>query len=338
MRTIALLCMLASGLATVAIADELPTVVFKKRPAVGLGREKGVCRRDPSDVIRLGDTYYVWYSKVRKEPGVYRYPSGYSATVWYATSPDGIRWTERGEALGKGRKGEWDEEGVYTPGILVAGGKYYLGYDGADRPWSEASRAMEGLAVADSPDGPWRKLRQNPINRPTPAKYSVKDPKNFDSFRVCDVCLLIRGGKYWWYYKGRGKGRTPGQTMLGVAIAEKPSGPYVKHEANPLVRGGHEVLVWPHERGVAALIGTIGPPDIRNTIQYAPDGIHFRPVARVVNPPVAPGGYRPDAFTGAENAKPISWGIAMDSHRGEWYLVRFECDLGELDLSATDKR
>jgi len=316
-----------------AVQAELPRVAFEYRPLEGLGPEKDVCRRDPSDVISVGGTYFVWYSKVRKEPGVYQYPSGYSATVWYATSPDGIEWTERGEALGKGGRGTWDEEGVYTPGILVANGKYYLAYDGADKPWTEHSPACEGLAVSDSPHGPWQRLAQNPINVPTSAKYAVTDPRNFDSFRVCDVCLMIRHGKYWWYYKGRGKDRTPGQTMLGVMFAETPGGPYTKHEGNPVVHGGHEVLVWPHRAGVAALIGSVGPEGIRNTIQYAPDGLNFHAVANIVNGPLAPGGYRPDAFTGAADAEPMSWGISMSRSGGEWHLVRFECDLSRLDLT-----
>ena len=302
----------------------LPTIVFHYSEAKGLGTERGVCRRDPSDVIKVGDTYYVWYSKVRNQSGVYRYPSGYSATVWYATSKDGHTWAERGESLGKGGKGTWDEEGVYTPGILVAGGKYYLGYDGADRPWTDCSPATEGMAVADTPDGPWKKLAGNPLNVPT------KDPARFDSFRVCDVCLLIRGGKIWWFYKGRGIEKTPAQTQQGVAIAEKPEGPYRKHEANPLVRGGHEVLAWPHHRGIALLVGVVGPPGIRNTIHYAADGLHFRAVANVENPPQAPGGYRPDAFTGANDAEPMRWGISMATYRGDPYLVRFDCDLSGL--------
>ena len=317
---------------TAAQAAALPTITFRYSEAGGLGAEKGVCRRDPSDVIKVGDTCYVWYSKVRNQPGVYPYPSGYSATVWYATSRDGHAWTERGEALGKGGQGAWDEEGVYTPGILVAKGKYYLGYDGADRPWSERSPAKEGLAVSDSPDGPWKKLPGNPVNVP------VKAPNQFDSFRVCDVCLLIRGGKYWWYYKGRGAGKSPRQTKQGVAIADKPEGPYIRYEGNPVVSGGHEVLAWPHHGGVATLIGGVGPAGIRNTIQYAPDGLHFRAVAKIKNPPIAPGGYRPDAFSDAKNARPMSWGISMGTAHDDPYLVRFDCDLTNIKVAPSNSK
>jgi len=304
-------------------------VVFRYSPAHGLGPEKGVCRRDPSDIIRVGDRYYVWYSKVRRGPGVYRYPSGYFATVWYATSPDGHTWTERGQALGKGGPGAWDEAGVYTPNILVAGDKYYLTYDGAAKDHSEASPCSEGLAVADSPDGPWQRLPGNPVNRPT------ADPARFDSFRVCDACLIVRDGRYWWYYKGRGRDRTGAETMMGLAIADRPAGPYVKHEVNPLIRSGHEVLVWPHGRGVAALVTACGPE--KDTLQYAPDGIRFEVKVRVKDPPKAAGGYRPDAFTGAADARRLRWGISMVARRPDPYLVRFDCQWLDEDPPAAPR-
>src|SRR5210317_2050409 len=67
-------------------------------PAKGIGVEEGVMRRDPSDIIKVGDLYYVWYSKGKIGPG-------YDATVWFATSPDGRVWTEQGMALPKGKPG-----------------------------------------------------------------------------------------------------------------------------------------------------------------------------------------------------------------------------------------
>jgi len=52
--------------------------------------ERGVTRRDPSPVIKVGDLFYVWYSRTTDSP------DGFTASVWYATSPDGRTWTERG--------------------------------------------------------------------------------------------------------------------------------------------------------------------------------------------------------------------------------------------------
>ena len=86
--------------------------------SVAIDREPGVRRRDPSDVIKVGDTYYVWYSKVTNGPGVFQYRSGYSADVWHATSPDCHQWTEQGESIHKGGNGAWYEHGVFTPNVL----------------------------------------------------------------------------------------------------------------------------------------------------------------------------------------------------------------------------
>ena len=109
-----LTCLIATvAMAAGAYADEPGgkhlTVTYSE--AKGIGEEKGVMRRDPSDIIRVGDLYYVWYSKGAVS-------SGYDATVWYATSPDGRRWTEQGEALAKGAAGSWDEEACLPPTFL----------------------------------------------------------------------------------------------------------------------------------------------------------------------------------------------------------------------------
>jgi len=38
-------------------------ITVKDTKLGGIGTEEGVMRRDPSDVIKVGDTFYVWYSK-----------------------------------------------------------------------------------------------------------------------------------------------------------------------------------------------------------------------------------------------------------------------------------
>ncbi len=301
---------------------ELKSPTFRFEPAAGLGPESGVCRRDPSDVIKVGETCYLWYTKVRNTPDGQPYPSGYGATVWYATSMDGKQWTERGQAVGKGGAGSWDEHGVFTPNILVADGRYYLFYTAVPKPFigkgPNTTRTAIGLAASDSPEGPWARLESNPVLRPS------DDPAEFDSLRVDDSCLIVRDGKYWLYYKGRQWDRTWRETKMGVALADQPTGPYIKHAANPVVDSGHEVLVWPHRGGVAGLISPTGPQ--ARTIQYAPDGIHFRAVGRFEEVPYAPGAYRPDAFDDPRHGCGIRWGISM-MYGPDPYLTRYECDM-----------
>lgn len=266
----------------------------------GIGLEHGVMRRDPSDIIKVNDLYYVWYSKGPISPG-------YDATVWYATSTDGKTWSEKGIALSKGKPGTWEGESVFTPNILVAEGKYWLFYTGVSRkfkqPYNPDSKI--GIAVSNSPDGPWKRLPTNP------ALTNSDNPEDFDSHLVDDACLIVKDGRYWFYYKGRQLGKSPSETKMGVAIAEYPQGPYIKHEANPVIPGNHEVFVWPQGKGVAAMIGTTGPDDITNTIQYAEDGIHFSKTHDVANSPTAAGAYRPEAFTQSGKGQLPEWGVKI---------------------------
>jgi len=111
-----------------ATAEGSELVTFERRELSGIGAEHKVMRRDPSDVIKVGDLYYVWYSKGPISPG-------YDATVWYATSKDGVEWVEKGEAVAKGEAGSWEGASVFTPNILAADGKYYLFYTGTSREY-----------------------------------------------------------------------------------------------------------------------------------------------------------------------------------------------------------
>jgi hypothetical protein len=229
-----------------------------------------------------------------------------------------------------GTKGAFDEHAVFTPTILVAGSAYYLFYTAVPEPFTNdgggpnGTKTAIGIATADSPNGPWRR-RPDPVLRPS------SDPEWFDSMRVDDACLIVRGGEYWMYYKGRQMDRTPRETKMGLAIAPTPTGPYIKHSGNPVLDSGHEVCVWPHGKGVGCMICNVGPQG--NTLQYSPDGIHFHKVIDAV-PPQAPGPFRTDAFL--DGAGPgVTWGIAMQQHPQWPYLVRFDCDLRHDETAET---
>ncbi len=300
---------------------EFPTVTVTHSALEGIGAEPGVMRRDPSDVIKVGDLYYVWYSKGKISPG-------YDATVWYATSKDGHVWAEQGRALGKGEPGSWEGASVFTPNILVAEGRYWLFYTGTSRKFGKGFNpdSKIGVAVADSPDGPWTRLDSNPV------LTNSDNREDFDSHLVDDACLIVRDGKFWLYYKGRQLGKGPGQTQMGLAVADQPQGPYVKHPSNPVIPGNHEVLVWPQGPGVAAMIGTTGPKAITNSILYAEDGLQFSKTHKVIDGPWAGGTYRPEAFTDSGKGEIPEWGVEIGRNKGRRgglpFIQRFDVQAG----------
>lgn len=304
--------------------EKMETVSFSYSEVTGIGKDSVFNRRDPSDVIQVGNKYYVYYTRMNSP-----IRSGYWGTIWYATSEDeGDSWQEQGMALGLGSEGEFDSHSVFTPNILAHSGKYYLYYTAVQPTPGNADKAFEnnstndftaiGLAVADSPDGPFERIANNPI-----LEVSA-DTTAFDSYRVDDASLLIKEGKIWMYYKGRcyidGK-QGPSRTKMGVAMAEHPAGRYQKHEG-PILDNSHEVLIWLKDGGVASLAS------ISSSINLASDGINFSPLQQnLSNIPTAPGLYRPHLEDGQPTHEIPGWGISMKQSKGEAYLLRYEISI-----------
>jgi beta-xylosidase len=288
---------------------------FTYSPALAF--EEGVTRRDPSPVIFADGCYHVWYSKnVEGNPFPH---DGWSASIWHATSLDGVEWEEEAEALPRGGQNAFDELGVFTPTILIADNRYYLYYTAMPRGWLEGrdtTKGAIGVATSPSPFGPWERCGSEPILR------CSDDPQAFDSLRVDDSCIIARNGEYRMYYKGRQWDGPPTETKMGLATAKDPAGPWTKYEENPVLDSGHEVCVWPHGKGIGCLVCDVGPQG--NTLQYSEDGVVFRKISDTV-PPGAPGPFRADGFVHGEGPG-MTWGISMVHHH--WpYLVRFDCDL-----------
>ena len=305
-----------------------------------LAYENGVIRRDPSAVHKIGDLYYVWYTKGEGEtagfgsgdPRKKVFPWDLTE-VWYASSKDGWDWREEGLAVGRGAPGAYDDRAVFTPEIFLHGGKYYLVYQTVKAPYVVRVKNTIGMAIADSPDGPWRKLPA-PILKPAENgqwlgdednRFKVMAKGDFDSHKVHDPCLMHYRGKFYLYYKGEqmGEQMTFGgrEIKWGVAIADQPEGPYRKSEYNPITNSGHEVCVWPYRGGIAALLTTDGPE--KNTIQYASDGLNFEIVAVLKGAPEALGLYRcEDPDKGPLEG--IRWGLCHVYRDGWQYIRRFE--------------
>jgi len=320
--------------------------IRKSDLAGDLGFEEGVHRRDPSAVIQVDGLYYVWYSKSvgpsvgfgSGDPAKKVFPWDLTE-VWYATSPDGYEWKEQGLAVGRGPAGAFDDRSVFTVEILAHEGKYYLVYQVVKAPYVVRVKNTIGMAIADSPRGPWKKL-SHPILEPSDDgewlgeednRFRVTKKGSFDSHKVHDPCLMFYKGQFWLYYKGEimGEEITFGgrEIAWGVAIADKPEGPYIKSEYNPVTNSGHEVAVWPYRGGIAALLTTDGPE--KNTIQYAPDGINFEIEAVIKTPPEALGLFRtPDHDKGPLEG--LRWGLCHSFGPDRWaYIQRFDVDEGQ---------
>ena len=298
---------------------ELMPVTYSFTELQGLGMEKGITRRDPSDIILVNGTYYVYYTKVMGKA------SGYWGDIWYATSTNGLLWKEKDQILGVGKVGDFDAQAVFTPNIMMAEGNYYLFYTGVKPTPGRTDGLFEnnsttditaiGLATADNPNGPFIRERDNPVLEVS------ESPEKFDSYRVDDAALLFRDGNYRLYYKGRSKNdgiEGPVHTQMGVAISKTPEGPYIKY-ISPLLDKSHEVLIWKHGEGIAALAS------ISSTLEYSKTGLNFtsdKKRIKVVNRPFAPGAYRPD-LTGNKSDK-LKWGISMVHNGPSCYLVRYD--------------
>lgn len=322
---------------------------FKFSRLEGLSYENNTSRRDPSKVIKVDGSYYVWYTHRQTHAP----PSGPDkatetipsadwdlAEIWYATSKDGFTWEEQGVAVPRPPKPEYGWRSVTTTDILVFKGKYYLYYQGFNAiPFTNGGDvAAVTVSESDSPDGPWRAFGKVVVDFGTEEEWDAK--------AIHDPYPMVYKGKIYLYYKGqpvRGKEQTDGLEIVraqGVAIAEHPLGPFTKHPLNPVLNSGHETSLFPWKGGIAAIVSLDGPE--KNTIQYATDGVNFEIMSTIEMPPLAPGPFVADAFADNGDGRGITWGLchipqaADDSHGFIWAenahftLARFDCDLSRV--------
>ena len=122
----------------------------------------------------------------------------------------------------------WDADVTHNPNIVLREGKYllyYIGNYGDGVYASHRNHDRIGVAVADKPEGPWRRFDRPIID-------VSDDATAFDSLCVANPAAAVRpdGGLLVIY---KAVPIVPGKLMggnvrYGVALAEKPEGPYLK--------------------------------------------------------------------------------------------------------------
>ena len=321
---------------------------FSYTSVTGIGPEEGIHRRDPSSIIEVDGILYVFYTR-SSGPHFGRSQIGNSASklfpwdyadIYYSTSKDGINWKEQGIAVSRGESGSFDSRTVCTPDVLAHEGKYYLVYQTQTEQETYTGRSESvGMALADSPNGPWEKVHQTILTPMEDGEWFGDNATNYNSgmFRgvTHDPSLYFYKNAWWLYYKcgygyegivseGGHKYAGP-DTRWGVAISNKPEGPYRHSDLNPITNSGLETMLWHYNDGIAALLNRDGPE--QDTIQWASDGLNFEIMSHVHNTPQAPGAYRAE-ISYQHPLDGVRWGLCHIDERGAlWnHIVRFDTD------------
>jgi len=299
-------------------------------PAVGLGLEAGVGRRDPSEVVRIGEFDYVCYTKLRT--GRPLYPANYAGEIWYATSTDeGHTWVERGRLLGPGEAGTFDSIGVFDPALYRdPRGELQLFYSGVGPLFNfrfESAAKVEPIRIGvarlelGSRPGRLRALRSEeslPVFAP-----SGRETHSFDSLRVSNPAPLLRNGLVYLYYDGHAYGELGDASGLGLAVATSPGVPFHRHhEGWPVLPFSGDAKVWNRQGGVMALLTRV-----HRGLYFAADGEHFSKLPVRVSGRLNDAGLALPTAGEEDSARTALWGIHVARSAPDPYLERFEFGL-----------
>lgn len=131
--------------------------------------EEAKTYQNPIDV-QFGDPYILHASN----DTFYMYGTGQvdDGFVCYS-SPDMATWTPQGQMY-KAEEDSWAEKNFWAPEVYERQGKFYLFFsaDWRNNPNNELENFKIGVAVADSPTGPFKDLVNRPIFNP---EYPVID-------------------------------------------------------------------------------------------------------------------------------------------------------------------
>ena len=201
-----------------------------------------VLRPDSADADAFG-----FPTVIRNGPGDYTMWYSGGDNIWFATSPDGLRWTKHldNPALTPGPPGAWDDDKVYAPVVIANLDKYEMWYvgEGMAKPGAR-------IGYAWSSDGlTWTKSSANPV--------LVGKTGYWEEGIVAHLAVIVEGlaGYKMWY-----RGGDEDQQAIGRAISSDGLA-WTKYDDNPvLIQGkpthwGQPVVSFGSESGGAVLDG-----------------------------------------------------------------------------------
>ena len=210
-------------------------------------------------------------------------------------------------ALPERGKDKWDGLCTHNPTVMKFGSKYYLYYMGntgdrkkaKDLNWTHRNNQRIGVAVADSPNGPWTRS-DKPLIPTTPGFHDGLCNNNPTVTRRPE-------GDYLMVYKGIGdKGKTPfgGPVVHVVATSDSPTGPFKKHPNPVFTKPG---IPSQRKTPTSGAARTATGPSSRTSKAASPARAPRSPSS---NPPMASTGSRPPTHS----FPPSTWLGRMDKH------------------------
>jgi hypothetical protein len=250
--------------------------------------------------------YYVWCgSMVRAPDGICRLfysrwlkSAGFGAwashsEIAHATAPDPLGpYIHQGVALRERESYFWDGLCTHNPTVITHGGKYYLYYMGctgdrkpAENPeqwnWMHRNNQRIGVAVADNPEGPWRRSD-------LPLIDVGNSPGSSDGLLVNNPTVSRRpDGGFLMIYKAVGRRDSlpfGGPVVHRIALAEDPEGPFVKLPDPVFTRHGsnfpaEDPFVWWENGRYRAILkdmhGAFTPAGRALVLFESPDGVDW---------------------------------------------------------------
>lgn len=132
-------------------------------------------------IMRASDGMYYLYCTTEDSTGLH-------GTGFPVRASRNLRdWTDCGVALSR-ENARWGADNFWAPECYEIGGRYYLFYsaDWKENPTGALENFRIGVAVSDTPAGPFEDLSDRPLFDP--------------GYPVIDANLLIDGGRFYLYY------------------------------------------------------------------------------------------------------------------------------------------
>lgn len=239
------------------------------------------------------DLYHMFYAKWPKNIG-WEWVNYSIISHAVSDSPFGP-FTHKDDALPDRGPQFWDGSTTHNPTVHKFNGKYYLYYMGntgdkkivsvpgkAKINWVHRNNQRIGVAVADNPNGPWKRF-DKPVLDITKNDSLAHDALMTSNPSVCQMA----DGKILMVYKAVGKKRklpAGGPVVHMVAIADSPTGPFKKYPDPVFTFDGEtfpaeDPYIWYQDgkyRAIVKRIKHVNKKRLFSLVHYdSNDGIHW---------------------------------------------------------------